>query len=404
MNFGKKLSISVLITIIAFGVNQLFSMEEQKLGWQDLPDDAKMEILKNLNINELRQSISLSKDMKDIVLSELHRPEKPASFVWGFFKKVILSKTMSFSSENEMVIKADDAIIVTASDSNIVNVWDIKTGKLIKELEGHTSKVQVISISKDGKFIAIGFADCTIKLWDTKKFGLVQTLDPANVNVTAQRLQAIVSITISKDSKIIAASYLDSTIKIWEVQTGKCILIAQETQMPLCCTIDQKGTMIVSGGMDAKVIVRDLKVQDGVTDLYGHKDWVISIAISPNNRFVVTGSTDTNINIWDLKTNSYLKTLTGNTDNITCIDISDDSSLIVTGSWNGLIKVWDSSTGKCLKTFSNCDVNLGESSQAIEKKDNSYIRNIKIGHNNKYIIAISVDNILRIWNIENTNI
>ena len=54
---------------------------------------------------------------------------------------------------------------ISGSSNSSIKVWDIKTGKVIKTLEGHSSSVYSLAISKEGQFIS-GSADNTIIVWD----------------------------------------------------------------------------------------------------------------------------------------------------------------------------------------------------------------------------------------------
>ena len=44
--------------------------------------------------------------------------------------------------------------------------WNLKTGKTIKFLEGHTSDVNSVAISQDGKYALSGSDDKTLRYWN----------------------------------------------------------------------------------------------------------------------------------------------------------------------------------------------------------------------------------------------
>ena len=60
-------------------------------------------------------------------------------------------------------ISSDGKFIASGSDDQTVKLWSVETGKMIKEFKGHTSHVDSVSISSDGKFIASGSEDNTVK-------------------------------------------------------------------------------------------------------------------------------------------------------------------------------------------------------------------------------------------------
>jgi WD40 repeat protein len=55
-----------------------------------------------------------------------------------------------------------------------VKLWDTTTGEEIKTLSGHTNWVYAVSFSPDGKLLASGSFDNTVKLWRWDKDYLVK--------------------------------------------------------------------------------------------------------------------------------------------------------------------------------------------------------------------------------------
>ena len=47
-----------------------------------------------------------------------------------------------------------------------IRLWDSSTGLLLKTFEGHTSSIQKVLFTPDGKGIISGSSDGTVKVWD----------------------------------------------------------------------------------------------------------------------------------------------------------------------------------------------------------------------------------------------
>lgn len=56
--------------------------------------------------------------------------------------------------------------IVSGSDDRTIKVWNLKSGKELMTLMGHSGNVYSVDISFNGKYIVSGSGDMAIKIWD----------------------------------------------------------------------------------------------------------------------------------------------------------------------------------------------------------------------------------------------
>jgi WD40 repeat protein len=59
----------------------------------------------------------------------------------------------------------DGRSLASGSNDNTIKVWDLASGKVKQELNGHLYDVESVAFSRDGQWIASGSGDHTIKLW-----------------------------------------------------------------------------------------------------------------------------------------------------------------------------------------------------------------------------------------------
>lgn len=70
-----------------------------------------------------------------------------------------------------------DGLILAGGTENSVAVWDVKDQVIVATLAGHTRRVQALSFSENGYYLATAAEDGTVKLWDLRKPLNIQTLN-----------------------------------------------------------------------------------------------------------------------------------------------------------------------------------------------------------------------------------
>jgi len=105
---------------------------------------------------------------------------------------------------------ADGAQIVSAGSDRRVCIWNTGTAKLVRTLEGHTSRVRSVASSCDGRYIGSGSDDYTVRLWDAKTGAPVVTL--------YGHAHSVESIAFIPKQRSIMSCSFDETIRIWNIE------------------------------------------------------------------------------------------------------------------------------------------------------------------------------------------
>src|SRR3954447_16498816 len=106
----------------------------------------------------------------------------------------------------------DGKIIATGSKDATVKLWDQETGRELRTLIGHIGAVSAIAFSPDGRMIASAGADFVTKIWDVRTGALLKTLEG--------HWNSVNCLTFGSDGKTIATGSEDQTVKLWDVNTG----------------------------------------------------------------------------------------------------------------------------------------------------------------------------------------
>jgi len=97
-----------------------------------------------------------------------------------------------------------------------VQLWDVASGREIGAISGHGRGVSKVAFSRDGKLLASGATDSTIKIWDVATQKELRTL--------TGHTAPIESIDFSPDGRLLASAGDDGSTFVWDTKTGEHLL------------------------------------------------------------------------------------------------------------------------------------------------------------------------------------
>ncbi|MCU0534616.1 MAG: AAA-like domain-containing protein [Hydrococcus sp. Prado102] len=237
-------------------------------------------------------------------------------------------------------------------------------------LSGHRDRIYGIAVSPDGKIVASGSADRTVKLW--KRDGtLLTTLEGHS--------RRLVAVAISGDSQIIVSGSADRTVKLWKRDGTLLTTLKKHTAGVTSVAISRDGRLIASASEDKTI---KLWKRDGtlLTTLEGHTAGVKAVALSNDAQLIISASEDKTIKLWK-KDGTLLNTFKGHTAGVRAVAISADNTLIVSGSRDNTVKLWRKD-GTFLRTL---------------REHNAPVYGVAISPDNNWIASASADNTIKIW-------
>ena len=180
--------------------------------------------------------------------------------------------------------------VVAVADGVNAELYEVKTGKKLLSLLGHTDRIRTVAFSPDGKYLATAGADKAVRVYSvglseaqaggagaelTCRADLIAVLDGAGTVVEA--------VAFSPDGRRIAVGSF--SIRVFDVATKKEIWSAKETTgRTLSLAFSPDGKQLVEGSADHNVRVWDTATAGPPLLLQGHTDWVRSVAYAPDGR------------------------------------------------------------------------------------------------------------------------
>jgi WD40 repeat protein len=307
-------------------------------------------------------------------------PEHPAfsSVEEGLLKIIQNDQPQILSHPSEVFsvsYSPDGKTLASGSVDNTVKLWDVVTGKELKTLNGHQNWVWSVSFSPDGKTLASGSADNTVKLWDVGTEKELKTLKGHQGTVR--------SVSFSPDGKTLASASDDSMVKLWDVVTGKELKTLKGHQGEVrSVSYSPDGKTLASASADKTVKLWDVGTGKELKTLKGHQDKVYGVSYSPDGKILASASVDKTVKLWDVVTGKELKTLNGHQDAVWSVSYSPDGKTLVSASQDKTVKLWDVVTGKELKTL---------------KGHQRLVLSVRFSPDGQTLASASDDKTVRIW-------
>src|SRR5262249_40044152 len=161
-----------------------------------------------------------------------------------------------------------------------------------RELRAHKDGVFAVALSGDGKLLATGGGDGTIKGWDVATHRELASLRPKGGGLVR-------ALAFTPDRKSLAAARGRHGAHVWDLAAGKERLpMRGPSQTFIALAVSPDGRALAAGTANGAVRIWDIPTGDPVHHFKTHTGQVVALAFAADGKTLASASTDATAKLW----------------------------------------------------------------------------------------------------------
>jgi cell division cycle 20, cofactor of APC complex len=257
-----------------------------------------------------------------------------------------IQELMTIEEENDHVcsvswIQQGGTHIAVGTASNVVQLWDVQAGKLVRSMDGHSSRVN--ALAWNNHILTSASKDSTIVNHDVR-------IQNHQVGSFHQHTQEVCSLAWSPDGSYLASGSNDNTLCIWDgamTSTHRASAKYQLTDHQACVKAlawsPHERNLLASGGGTADRSIKFWNASSGsLLNSIDTGSQVCSLQWSPFEKEILSshGYAENQLCLWKYPTMARMKELRGHTSRVLHTAVSPDG-MAVSGSADETLRFWN---------------------------------------------------------------
>jgi WD40 repeat protein len=308
-------------------------------------------------------------------------------------------------------LSSDGKTLAAAVANNAVQVWDVDTGKEIRQIKGPPNGIGSLIFTPNGKALAMRGADQTIHLMATDSGNEIRQIkkdQQAGVRVAiGGRFGDTSGMAFSPDGKLVATSenefdqaqqMIKTFVRICEVDTGKEVRRIDAAPNGASALAFAPSGKVLAFAIAAEVRLADPADGSEIARLVAPTG-ASSLVFTPDSKLILGKARDQTVQVWDAETGKALRQLGDAVQNVAGVNlailrfagfgdaqnlaVTADGKTVATGAGN-TIRLWEVGTGK---------------EHPLAGGHRGPISAIGVTRDGKTLVSRGADNVIRCWNL-----
>lgn len=270
----------------------------------------------------------------------------PAKRLSGLSEKI---HGIAFSSDGKKLIATGG----TPARFGEVQIWDVPSAKMLKSVTITGDTIFGGALSPDGKLIAVGCTDNTMRLLDSES--------GKELHKMGSHENWVLAAVFGKDSRRVVTVGRDRAAKLTDTATGQFLENVNLLRGELTAVARHPSKeIVVIGGEDRYPYVylmdrgRNMKIADDSTlvrKIDRQAGAIFALAWSPDGSKIAVAGAAPQVNIYDAETGKLIAAATGHQAGIYTLAWSPDSATLATGGFDGKVRFYEAGSGKLTREF-----------------------------------------------------
>jgi mono/diheme cytochrome c family protein len=216
-------------------------------------------------------------------------------------------------------------------------VWNLKSDKTIRSIEGHRDVLYSAQVSPDKRLLATASYDRKIILWDLETGQEIRRFEGHN--------GAVFDLVFSPDGSLLASASADSTIKLWHVEKGiRLDTLSQPLKEQYVVRFSPDGQFVVAGGLDNRIRVWRVvsknkpKINPLVYARIAHEGAITQLDFTPDGKSLISSADDRTVKLWETAEFTQLHAYEKQPDVVAALAMTADGGSFFVGRSDGSIQ------------------------------------------------------------------
>lgn len=240
-----------------------------------------------------------------------------------------------------LAFSPDGRTLATGCSDKTIRLWDVASGRLLRTLKGHLDAVWALAFAPDGHTLASGCSEKTIRLWEVAAGRLVRTLEG--------HTEWICALAFAPDGQVLASASLDYTVRLWDSASGTLLQTLSHPSAVSIVAFSPNGQTLASKAHDN--MIRLWAWPSGTAHcVLGSIDTRFPFVWAPDGQLLLS-DLDNTLQLWDVPSGTLKRALARHPSEVYKMVFSPDGQTLASACRDENVRLWDVASDTVLWTL-----------------------------------------------------